>query len=62
MKNIDPTGQLSALTFKTDSIGSYVAEKLGVSARLMNTEEEKTALKQTLAQAAQIQMQQQPSA
>lgn len=63
LRGVDPTGQLGMLTFKTDAIGSYVAEKLGVSAKLMNTEEEKTAIKQTMAQAAvaQAQQQQQPA-
>ncbi len=53
LKGIDPTGNLSQLTLNVDEVGSYVADKLGVSPNLIRTEEQKQELKQQAAIAAQ---------
>lgn len=55
IKGIDPTGQLTQLTFNTETLATLVANKLGVSASAIRTEEEKDGLKQQFAQAAQAQ-------
>jgi hypothetical protein len=50
LKGIDPTGQLSQLTFNIDNLGAWVADKLGVSPSLIRTEEERENIKQQAAQ------------
>lgn len=62
LKGIDPSGSLSGLTFKVEEIGSWVAEKLGVSQSLLLTEEDRQQKKAQMAAAAQqMAMAQDPS-
>jgi hypothetical protein len=55
LKGIDPTGQLTQLTFNTETLATIVANKLGVSPSAIRSEEEKDGLKQQFAQAAAVQ-------
>lgn len=58
LKGIDPSGQLSQLTLKVDDIGSWIADKLGVSPSLIRTMDEKETLKQQVTQLAIAEQQQ----
>jgi hypothetical protein len=58
IKGIDPTGQLTQLTFNTEALAVIVANKLGVSASAIRSEEEKDGLKAQFAQAAAAQAEQ----
>lgn len=57
LKGIDPTGQLTQLTFNTETLATLIADKLGVSPSAIRTEEEKDGIKQQMAQVAQAQSQ-----
>jgi hypothetical protein len=53
LKGIDPTGNLSQLTLNIDDLGTWVANKLGVSPSLIRTAEQKQEVKAQAAQAVQ---------
>lgn len=61
LKGIDPTGQLTQLTFDTEKLADIIVNKLGVSPLAVRTNEERDALKQQIAQglAQQQQVEQQ---
>jgi|TARA_Y100000310_G_scaffold155220_1_gene154697 hypothetical protein len=55
LKSIDPTGQLTQLTLKTEELAVIVADKLGVPASMIRSEDEKDTLKQSLVEAVATQ-------
>lgn len=50
LKGIDPTGQLTQLTFDTEKLADIIVNKLGISPFAIRTQEERDALKQQIAQ------------
>ena len=52
LKGIDPTGQLTQMTFNTETLADIIVNKLGVSPSAVRSEEEREGLKQQFAQAA----------
>ena len=62
MKSIDATGQLSQMTFKTEELGTLVANLQGLPQTILRTKDEKEQLNQQAALLAseQANQQQQP--
>lgn len=54
---IDPTGSLMNMGYKTELLASYIGEKLGVPALLIRSEDERAEMEQKLMQLAQQQAQ-----
>ena len=51
---LGPTGQT---LLKMDAVGDYIADQLGIPAKLRTTPEEREAMKEEMMQAAQMAMQ-----